>query len=133
MSGLIGEGVSLRGIYDENWSLTWNLSGAATRADVGKVVCQDTTAANTAKLTVADAQPLGVLQSYENRTVEGVVVGAISMKGIFAVPYTGTLLVGASVVGSATAGAVKSATAGSNRTVVVEVNTTTLMATVAFL
>lgn len=123
MAGMIGAGVTLRGFYDENWHLTWNLSGGAaiSRANVGNLMVQDTTAANTAKLAGNDAEPLGILLSYEDRKQEGVVVGTIAQKapGV-SVPYTGALAVGDSVVGSATPGTAKKA-AAPNRTRVVEI------------
>lgn len=120
MATPIGEGVSLRGFYSEDWNFTWNISGAAVRADVGKVMAQDTATKNTAKLAGDGDLLIGKLSSYENRVQEGVIVGTISHKGSFEIPYTGALTLGASVVGSATPGVAKAAAAGSNPTRVVE-------------
>lgn len=133
MAGLIGEGVSLRGFYDDNWSLTWNITGAVNKAtDMGKLVTQDTAAADSAKLSVNDSVPLGVLLSYEDRVVEGVKVGAVAMMGGYAVPFTGALAIGASIVGSATPGVAKAA-AAPNRTLVTKVDNVAMIATVLFL
>ncbi len=133
MAGLIGEGVSLRGFYDDNWSLTFNITGTVLQADVGKLVTQDTTVADSAKLSVADSVPLGILLSYEDRKQEGVKVGAVALKGGYGVPFTGALTVGASIVGSATPGVAKAAAAGANRTIVTKVDNTNMIATVLFL
>jgi hypothetical protein len=135
MAGLIGEGVSLRGIYDESWTIGWNLSGgsAISRANVGHLMTQDITVKNTAKLAGDGDAPLGVLQSYENRAVEGVVVGTVAQKAPgLSIPFTGALAIGDSVVGSATPGTAKKAGAA-NRTLVVEINVTAGTAVVQFL
>lgn len=124
MAGLIGEGVSLRGFHVEDFSWTWNLTGTIARADVGKLMTQDTAAKNSAKLAGDDAAPLGVLMSYENRTVEGTVVGAIELKGSFEIATTGVVAIGDSICGSATPGVAKKALAANN-TLVVEVGTGT--------
>jgi hypothetical protein len=134
MSGLIGQGVTLRGFYDDNWSLTFNITGVVNRAtDMGKLMSLDTTADDAAKLSVADSAPLGVLLSYEDRKQEGIKTGAVALKGGYGVPYTGALTVGASIVGSATPGVAKAAAAGSNRTIVTSVDAVNGIATVLFL
>ena len=52
----IGNGVSLRGLYNQDKSFTWNISGTINRAtDLGKAMTQDITAANSAKLAGASA------------------------------------------------------------------------------
>lgn len=112
MAGIIGNGVSLRGLYNQDKAFSWNITGTINKAtDIGKVVSQDVTAANSAKLIVADESILGVLASYEDRVQEGVKVGTVYHDGAFSVPYTGTLAIGDQVCGSATPGAVKKATA----------------------
>lgn len=133
MSAIIGEGVSLRGIYDEEYAYTWNLTGSVAAGDVGKAMTQDTSVANSAKLTTDGAVVLGSLASYENRVQEGIVVGAINRKGVFVWEYTGAApALGAGVVGSATAGKVKTAGAAVVNNMVVEVNTTAGTVTVLF-
>ena len=133
MSAIIGEGVSLRGIVDDEYGYTWNLTGTIAAADVGKAMTQDLTVANSAKLTTDGAVVLGALASYENRVQEGTVVGAIYRKGVFVWEYTGTApALGVGVVGSATAGKVKAAAGAVVNNMVVEVNTTAGTVTVVF-
>ena len=113
MTAIVGEGVTLRGIYDADSAATWNLSGitqtaAGAAAAVGMAVCQDTTAANTAKLATAGAVILGSLLSAEVRVQEGITVGAVCRDGFFVWTYTGPdPILGQAVVGGATAGTVK--------------------------
>lgn len=112
MSGVIGEGVSLRGTYFEDFHLVYNISGTVVAGDVGKAVTLDTTAANTAKLAGDGDVILGVLISYENRVQEGVKVGTVAEKFILTLPYTGTIpAIGVQVVGGTTAGSVKTVVA----------------------
>lgn len=133
MSAIIGEGVSLRGIVDDEYGYTWNLTGAVAAGDVGKAMTQDTAVANSAKLTTDGAVVLGALASYENRVQEGIVVGAIYRKGVFVWEYTGAApALGAGVVGSATGGKVKTAGAAVVNNIVVEVNVAATTVTVVF-
>lgn len=77
--------VSLSGIvHDDFWYtfLLSSVSGEATDADAGvKAVEVDTTGQNRVKLATEGAKILGRLEVYENRTVEGIVVGTVSLKG----------------------------------------------------
>ena len=112
MTAIVGEGVTLRGIYDADSAATWNLSGiasaAAAAAAVSMAVCQDTTAAYTAKLATAGSVILGNLLSAEYRVQEGITVGAVCRDGFFVWTYTGPdPILGQAVVGGATAGTVK--------------------------
>lgn len=133
MASIIGEGVSLRGIRDENYVYTFNITGTVTAADVGKAVTQDTSAANSAKLTTDASVILGSLASYENRVQEGIKVGAVARKGVFVWAYTGTApALGNGVVGSATAGSVKDAGAAVVGNIVVQVDTVNKLVTVVF-
>lgn len=104
----IGNGVTLRGIPQEDFEFTFNISGTVVAADVGKPMTLDTTADNTAKLAGDGDAIIGCLQSIENRVQEGIVVGTVAMKGCFKFLYTGTAPArGVKVVGSATDGKVK--------------------------
>ncbi len=133
MSAIIGEGVSLRGIVDDEYGYTWNLTGAVAAGDVGKAMTQDTAVANSAKLTTDGAVVLGALASYENRVQEGIVVGAIYRKGVFVWEYTGAApALGVGVVGSATGGKVKAAAGAVVNNMVVEVNVAATTVTVVF-
>lgn len=132
MSAIIGEGVSLRGLRDERYNYTWNITGACTAADVGKAMSQDVTARNSVKLALAGNTLVGSLASYENRVQEGIVVGAVARKGVFVWAYTGADPVyGESVVGSATPGSVVAALAAPG-SVVVDVDTVNKLVTVLF-
>lgn len=117
----IGQGVTLRGFYDEAKHFTFNISGVINRAtDIGKVMTLDKTVANTAKLAGDGDVILGVLHSYEDRVQEGIKVGTVGLKDNVSIPVTGAIAIGDSVVGSATPGVAKKAVAANN-TLVVEV------------
>ncbi len=140
MSGIIGQGVSLQGIVPQAFAWTWNVTGSVTQADVSEMVAQDTTADNAVKLLGVGDSPIGVLASFEDRTIEGIKVGTVNHKGGFDVPYTGALAKGNSVVGSATPGTVKRYDDGAgtpvplaNRTLVVAINATLSTCTVVFI
>lgn len=130
MAGLIGNGVSLRGIVPQDFSVTWNVSGTVDKsADLGKAVSIDATASNTVKLCADNSVILGVLTSYEDRTLEGIKVGAVAHKGFFKVPYVNGAaalapVVGHSVQGSATPGKVKPVASYAGPNIVTEVDTT---------
>lgn len=101
----LGAGVSLNGIFMENWQITFNLKTGIVAADIGKAVTLDTTADNTVKLA-GDADPiLGRLETVENRVVEGLLVGTVSLKGALKFPKAAgdTVAVGDMVQGSASA------------------------------
>lgn len=122
MPNVIGQGVTLRGLYIEDFQWTWNISGTVTKDDEGKALSIDTTAANTLKLAVDAATIVGRLEVYENRVQEGIKIGTVSMNGglKFLVkpnaatspdqrPAVGDYLVGA-VDGSSLGGYVRKAT-----------------------
>lgn len=142
MAGLIGNGVSLRGLYDEDAAFTWNVTGVASSAAaalvVGTVMSQDLMVANSVKQSVADESILGVLGSCEYRSLEGITVGTMYHSGCFQVPYVGVIAIGDQVCGSATPGSVKKATialaAGQTRktATVVEFNSTALTCVILF-
>lgn len=64
----------------EDFTFTMYVSGTVTAADVGKAVALDTTAANTVKLAGDADEVFGRLETFEDRTQEGIKVGAISRK-----------------------------------------------------
>lgn len=116
MANTIGQGVTLRGLWSEDFSYTWTLSGTNgidpnvnfPASGVSVAMSQDTALDETAKVTSDGSVVLGSLASFENRVQEGIVVGAIRHKGNFLFEYTGTAPVrGNSVLGSATGGKVK--------------------------
>lgn len=94
-----------------DYTFTMNVSGSVTQADVGKAVALDTTNPNTVKLAGAGDVVYGRLETVETGGLDGLTVGAISRKFRSVLPTDGTTItVGQSVVGGATAGAVKAAT-----------------------
>ena len=107
-----------------DFTFTMNVSGAVTRADVGKAVALDPATANTVKLAGADDVVYGRLESLEADGLDGLTVGAVSRKFRAVLPTTGVVAVGDSVCGSATAGVVKAAASDSvDRNTVLEVLT----------
>ena len=117
----IGQGISLAGLFHEDWQYPFYVSGAVTQADVGKAVTLDTTAQNTVKLA-GDGDPiLGRLETFEDRTVEGVKVGTVSIQGGMKFPKTAAAIaVGNSIVGGG-GGLVKADVSANGHNVVVEV------------
>lgn len=109
---VIGAGVSLRGIYFEAFQLPFNLASGITKADEGKAVALDSTAANTVKLAGADEAIIGRLEVVEDRNIEGVLVGTVAVKFADRLPKASgaTINVGDTVVGNG-AGEVKAAAA----------------------
>ena len=109
----------------EDFTFTYYLATGITAADVGKAMTLDTSGTNKMKLALAGDPIFGRLETYENRTQEGVVVGAVSRKFRSKLPTTGTVAIGDNLVGSATAGlsATGAVPAGHPRNTVVEVGT----------
>lgn len=103
---VIGAGVSLRGLHQENFNYTFNLATGIVVGDVGKAVSLDSTAANTVKLAGDGDTIIGYLETVENRVVEGVLVGTVATKGVYKLPVK-TGLTGSEVVavGSTAVGA----------------------------
>lgn len=92
-----------------DFTFTMLVSGTVTAADVGKAVALDTTAPNTVKLAGDNDAIFGRLETFEDREQEGIKVGAVSRKFRTVLPTAAAVTVGAEVVGSTTAGAVKPA------------------------
>lgn len=90
-----------------DFTFSMNVSGAVTQADVGKAVTLDTATANTVKLAGDGDHVYGRLESLETGGLDGLTVGAVSRKFRSILPTAAAVTVGAEVVGSATAGAVK--------------------------
>lgn len=109
MTATIGAGVSLNGIYDEDAQFTYLLASATTIDDIGKAVTVDTSAANKVKLAVAGDRILGRLETFEDRTVEGIKVGAVSTGGILQFPIADSVTVN---VGDLLVGGLDAATVG---------------------
>lgn len=107
--------VTMKGFHQEAFHLTMNLSGTVTAADIGKAVSVDDATANTAKLAGDGDVIIGRLASYENRTNEGIVVGAVEFRFANTLPIaeSETVAVGDTAVGGG-AGAVKAAAAANH-------------------
>jgi hypothetical protein len=99
---------TLRGYHMEDWSFTFNLAAGITGADVGKAVSVDASGPNKVKLSGDTDVIIGRLETVEDRTVEGQLVGAVELKFANTLPIkTGeTVVVGGSVQGAG-AGEVK--------------------------
>lgn len=119
--------VTLKNTHIEAFSFTFYLEAATLETDIGKAVAVDGTANNTVKLAGDGDRVIGHLSTVEDRTVEGVLVGAVDLKGGFSMPYTGTApAIGEGVLGSATAGVLKTsgAAAVAGQPIVFAVDTT---------
>jgi hypothetical protein len=96
--------VTLRGFHWEYSSLTFNLAAGITAADVGKAVSLNGVVPNSVKLAADGDNIVGYLSTYEDRTVEGIKVGAVELQFANLLPIAAsaqaTLAVGNSVVGA---------------------------------
>lgn len=94
--------VSLRAIYFEDFQLPFNLADGITRADAGKAVALDSSAANTVKLAGDGDEIVGRLQTVEDRPIEGLLVGTVAVRFSAALPVgaAATIAVGDTAVGA---------------------------------
>lgn len=99
---VIGAGISLNGMFIEEFQFPFNLKSGITSSDAGKAVSLDTSAANTVKLAGDGDAILGRLEVVEDRTAEGVLVGTVSLKGGFKLPVKSgeTVAVGDTIQGA---------------------------------
>jgi len=72
--------VAMHGFEFEDSHLTVKLNSAITAADIGKALSQDTTADNTVKLAADGDIIVGVLSTFEDRTIEGQKIGTMKMR-----------------------------------------------------
>ncbi len=114
---IIGAGVTLRGQTQPESRYTFLLDSAIVVGDIGKAVALKPGTANTVRLAAADDLILGRLYSFEDRSVEGIKVGAVETRGGFLFSTTGVVAVGNSIVGGATAGYGKAGDDPRNRVV----------------
>jgi len=117
--------ISFKNIHVEEFSLSFYLEASIVADDIGKGVTIDDSAARTVKLAGAGDRVIGHLSTVEDRTVDGVLVGAVDLKGSFSMAYTGTApTIGQGVVGSATAGVLETsgAAAAAGQPIVVYVD-----------
>ena len=103
MAGLIGAGVTFKGLTHRDFYYPALISGTVTISDLGKAVTQDTTAANTIKLAGDGDEIIGRLEVFEDRTnTEGIVVATYSRLGGLKFPLKAAEVV---VVGDSIQGA----------------------------
>lgn len=81
MSNVIGNGVSLRGMYHDDFQYPFVLAAGITKADEGKAVTLDASAVNTVKLAGDGDRILGRLEVVEIRIQEGINIGTVSIQG----------------------------------------------------
>jgi hypothetical protein len=112
----------------DDFTFTYNISGAVDQTKLGNAVTLDSTAASTMKLAGDGAAVHGRLVSFEDRSQQGAgKTGAVQRKFKEKLPAAvgHGIAVGNSVCGSATAGLVRKAVAGTDpiTNLVVEVGT----------
>lgn len=86
MARNIGAGISHVEMVHETSQYPFYVSGNVSKADEGKAVAIDATAAYTVKLAGDGDVVLGKLAVYENRLNEGIKVGTVSVDGGFELP-----------------------------------------------
>jgi len=128
---VIGQGVSLRGIYFEDWQLVFNVSGSVSKSDVGKAVAIDPNAVNSVRLAADGDHIFGRLQTLEVREIEGITIGTVAVKFSDRLPIKSgqTINVGDYVTGAGN-GEIKSSAGVSMDNYVVEVDNVNGFATV---
>ena len=99
---VIGQGISLRGMVHNDFHYPFYLAAAVVRADVDKAVAIDATGPNKVKLAGDGDQILGKLATLEDRSIEGVKVGTVELRGgwRFKIATGETVTVGQTVVGA---------------------------------
>lgn len=126
----IGVGVSLRGIEHDEFHYPFNLASGITASDIGKAVSLDTSASNTVKLAADGDAIVGKLVTVEDRTIEGVLVGAIALHGGFKftkADAAAAISVGDTVVGAGGGEVKADAAPNHNANMVVEVSGTDII------
>jgi hypothetical protein len=134
---IIGQGISLRGMTHEKFHYPFYLASGTVIGDVGKAVTLDSTAANTVKLAGDGDTIIGKLVTVEDRSVEGVLVGTVALRGGFRFTEVGSptyaLAVGDSVIGAGSGlvkarlnAAANAKEAAHNENIVVEVDGTNI-------
>ena len=74
----IGNAPSMRGYHFEDYQFSATLTAGMTTADVGKAVALSTGAANKVKLAGDGDYIIGRLETVEDRTQEGVLIGTVA-------------------------------------------------------
>lgn len=121
---LVSGGVTLVGVGQNEYNLTFVLASGLAETDIGSPVTKDTSGNNQVKKSADGDLILGILESYESDVQTGLKRGMVSLTGGYRLTYkTGdAVAVGDSVV-SAGSGEVKT-TGTANRTTVFSKDTT---------
>lgn len=122
---IIGQGISLLGMTHEKFHYSFYLAAGVTAADVGKAVSLDDSAPNTVKLAADGDQIIGKLVVREDRTVEGVLVATVALRGGFKFEKASgaaAISVGDTVVGAGDGEVKAAAAADHSDNMVVEVD-----------
>jgi len=72
--------VKLHGYSFPDWQFTFNLASATAKTDRAGPMTLDTSGPNQMKIGADDTPIDGVLLTYEDRTIEGIKVGTVSLK-----------------------------------------------------
>lgn len=72
---------SLNGIFHEEFQYPFLLASGIDADDEGKAVALDATAANTVKLAGDGDVIIGRLETVEDRSIEGILIGTVSLFG----------------------------------------------------
>jgi hypothetical protein len=109
----------------EDFIFTYLMSGTPSTSDVGKAVSLDTTGTNTVKLTADGDVIFGRLETFEDRTLLSIKVGAVARKFKNKLPAAvgHGIAVGDRIVGAAGGLVKKDAAASASNPIVVEVGT----------
>lgn len=111
MANLAGGGITVVGIGTNILNPSFYLASSLAITDIGTPVTQDATAANTVKKSGDGDAIDGILQTFEDRTQEGVKTGSVQLFGGFRMRYkTGDAVAVGDFVVSAGAGEVKKTT-----------------------
>lgn len=101
-------GVRLDGYDDQDTQFTFLLAAGMTAANIGFAVSQDGTNPNQVKLAADGDLIVGVLSTFENRAIDGILTGVVACTFVDLVPIldgltsTAVVNVGSSVVGAGT-------------------------------
>lgn len=81
VSNVIGQGVSTKGITQDNFQYVFNGATGLTQADIGKAVTLDTSGASKVKLAGNGEFILGRIFQVEDRVAEGIIVVTVETEG----------------------------------------------------
>jgi hypothetical protein len=108
---VIGSGISLSGMQHEDFHYPFNLAASVVSTDVGSPVALDATSATTVKIAGDGDAIIGKLVYFEERSVEGIKTGTVTLRGGWTFPvFEGdAIAIGDTAVGGGKKGTVKKA------------------------